>query len=184
MVDFNWLIAQAVGAFFRVVAAPIATVLAAILGAWFGTGLALTKYKEQAAFDRRCRWYEEMCAVLHEMGGILATGIHHDKRGNTAEAEATFKSLEPLIFKMGKHAAAAELYASIEGVEAVRHLLREINRAGNTIWLLAPFDADGARRMGRLQMHNHTWDAARILAKEFRADMKWDPLPPEQHDPS
>lgn len=50
---------------------PIATVLAALIaaffGSWVGAQLALSRFKKERAFDRQLDWYERMIRGLHQM---------------------------------------------------------------------------------------------------------------------
>ena len=93
MVDLNWIMVQAGGAFFTIVVAPIATVVAALIGGWYGADRALSKYKEQRGFDRRIEWYEQTIKMLRR---ITVEGNSAEESARKLDRDRLFQQLDKL----------------------------------------------------------------------------------------
>jgi hypothetical protein len=58
----------------------------ALLGAWLGADIALSRFKRERAFDRRIDWYERVIRTLNQTTQTLYDVEYASSRGALPEA--------------------------------------------------------------------------------------------------
>ena len=157
---------------------PVTTLIAAVTGTWLGARLALRQYKGQRAFDLRAQWYADMFGALTELGWLYFALQHADSAGDPLSMRTRSERIRTLTEdRIGILAGSAELYASQEGVHAIRNLNVKVMIAEHEIARLPIFGRTREEWQANVEaIGTAIQEARRALAKEFRNDMKWEEI--------
>jgi len=147
----------------------------ALVGAWLGAAIALSRFKHERAFDRRIDWYERAIRMINQTVLTLYDVEYASSRGDIAEASAALIKVNALNKQVGLLAGEAALYArqggydalvnAIEAYNASRSDQRMTERDPQKLLQFAIKNAASSRQL---------YDgAAAALARDLRDELGW-----------
>ena len=99
----------------------------ALLGAWLGAAIALSRFKRERAFDRRIDWYERVIRTINQTSLTLYDVEYASSRGALPEAMEALVKLNDLTKQVGLVGSEAALYARQGGYDALMDAVDKYN---------------------------------------------------------